>query len=305
MEYPFGQHTHSSHHHHQRNDQEEEEERPPHFFAPPPSYNTENEFDAPPPPQRPYHHQNEFDAPPPPPRPYHHQNEFSAPPPPPRPVPYYQETEYAPPPPPPTQVTHVHHGSDQQEFNSFNYQPPSQVSHVSHQEEIPNHSFRPHLPSFLHHHSSSGSDLSGRPTVKVYCKAQTNFSLTIRDNKVLLAPSDSSDDFQHWYRDERFSTRVKDAEGFPSFALVNKATGLALKHSIGDTHPLQLKPYNPDVLDESILWTESKDLGDSYRAVRMVNNIRLNWDAFNAMEDRPILTNVFRNCHLCKLYCVW
>lgn len=44
---------------------------------------------------------------------------------------------------------------------------------------------------------------------------------------------------------------------------------------------MQLIPYSADALDESILWTESKDLGDSFRAIRMVNNIRLNVDAFH------------------------
>lgn len=48
---------------------------------------------------------------------------------------------------------------------------------------------------------------------------------------------------------------------------------------------VQLIPYNPDVLDESILWTESKDLGDTYRAIRMVNNIRLNVDAFHGDKN--------------------
>uniref|UniRef100_A0A453AN69 Uncharacterized protein n=1 Tax=Aegilops tauschii subsp. strangulata TaxID=200361 RepID=A0A453AN69_AEGTS len=38
---------------------------------------------------------------------------------------------------------------------------------------------------------------------------------------------------QHWYKDMRHSTRVSDAEGHPAFALVNKATGLAVKHSLG------------------------------------------------------------------------
>lgn len=117
--------------------------------------------------------------------------------------------------------------------------------------------------------------------MQVYSKAEPNFSLTIRDGKVILARSDPSDDFQHWYKDEKYSTRVKDEEGFPCFALVNKATGQAMKHSIGDTHPVQLIPYKPNVLDESILWTESKDLGDGYRAIRMVNNIHLNVDAFH------------------------
>lgn len=78
---------------------------------------------------------------------------------------------------------------------------------------------------------------------------------------------------------------MKDEQGFPSFALINKATGQAMKHSIGATYPVQLIPYNPDVLDESILWTESKDLGDSYRTIRMVNNIRLNVDAFHGDKN--------------------
>ena len=45
---------------------------------------------------------------------------------------------------------------------------------------------------------------------------------------------------QHWYKDEKYGTRVKDEEGFPCFALVNKATGQAMKHSVGDTHPVRI-----------------------------------------------------------------
>lgn len=37
---------------------------------------------------------------------------------------------------------------------------------------------------------------------------------------------------QHWYKDEKYSTKVKDEDGYPSFALVNKATGKAMKHPI-------------------------------------------------------------------------
>lgn len=50
---------------------------------------------------------------------------------------------------------------------------------------------------------------------------------------------------------------------------------------IGYCQQVQLTPYNPAVLDESVLWTESRDLGDTFRAIRMVTNIRLNVDAFN------------------------
>lgn len=48
---------------------------------------------------------------------------------------------------------------------------------------------------------------------------------------------------------------------------------------------VQLCPYDPDVLDESVLWTESRDIGDGFRALRMVNNIRLNFDAFHGDKN--------------------
>ena len=47
---------------------------------------------------------------------------------------------------------------------------------------------------------------------------------------------------QHWYKDMRHSTRVKDEEGHPAFALVNRATGLAVKHSLGQSHPVCRSP---------------------------------------------------------------
>lgn len=124
-----------------------------------------------------------------------------------------------------------------------------------------------------------------QPTVRVYSKADENFSLTIRDGHVILARSDPSDERQHWIKDLKYSTKVKDEEGFPSFALVNKATGQAIKHSVGATQPVQLIHYNPDVPDESVLWTESRDLGDTFRTIRMVTNIKLNLDAFNGDKN--------------------
>jgi hypothetical protein len=87
------------------------------------------------------------------------------------------------------------------------------------------------------------------------------------------------------------------------------ATGLAIKHSLGQSHPVyftslfmflcliylfdgandtcvagiwwwkdsvfhaaifafqvKLMPFNPEVLDESVLWTESKDMGKGFRS---------------------------------------
>jgi hypothetical protein len=37
----------------------------------------------------------------------------------------------------------------------------------------------------------------------------------------------------------RWSTNIKDEEGYPAFALVNKATGEAIKHSLGQSHPVR------------------------------------------------------------------
>ncbi|CAL5443383.1 unnamed protein product [Camellia sinensis] len=307
MEFPYTHHSHSSHH---RREERDEEYPPP---APP-------SFDGPPPPQAPSY----YEPPPPnvygggpggPGEPYHHHSQ---------------------PPPPPN---YSHHGYPPQQPGYYSSsEPPVNVQHVAHEDEADRHHHRPHMPSFMHHHDQRKlSELVGKPTVRVVTKAESNFSLTIRDGQVILARSNHSDPFQHWIKDEKFSTRVKDEEGFPSFALVNKATGQAIKHSVGATQPLglemysidptscavskelqsrgiydaihwiaarrahmmnsighvdgihqrwvQLIDYNPDVLDESVLWTESRDLGDGHRTIRMVNNIRLNVDAFNGDKN--------------------
>ncbi|KAI3460307.1 hypothetical protein Pfo_016970 [Paulownia fortunei] len=202
----------------------------------------------------------------------------------PHPPPFYGGNE-----PPPPQVYHTSHiGSDPDSYprpppptiTNYYPPPPPTVDNPHH------HPHMPHFPSIVDQHTHhKQEEVPNKPSVKMYSKAETNYSLTIRDGKVILARSDPSDPFQQWIKDEKYSTRVKDEEGFPSFALVNKATGQAMKHSIGATHPVQLIPYNPNVVDESILWTESKDLGDGYRAIRMVNNIRLNVDAFHGDKN--------------------
>ncbi|MQL72904.1 hypothetical protein Taro_005239, partial [Colocasia esculenta] len=122
-------------------------------------------------------------------------------------------------------------------------------------------------------------------TVRVFTKAGEDYSLSIREGKVVLARADRGDEYQHWIKDEKFSTKVKDKEGFPCFALVNKVTGEAIKHSIGASHPVRLVPYNPDYLDESVLWTLALDTGEGFRAIRMVNNTSLNFDALHGDDD--------------------
>ncbi|KAJ0857634.1 putative ricin B-like lectin [Helianthus annuus] len=150
-------------------------------------------------------------------------------------------------------------------------QPAVAVHHVSHQ-----------TPKYT----------DNKPTVRFYCKAKPDYSLTIRNGQVVLAPTNPSDHHQHWIKEEKYSTIV-DEEGYPSFALVNKATGQAIKHSMAGSggrwtpfQRVQLGEYNPDKLDESVLWTQSKDLGDGFHAVRVVNDIKRNVDAWNGDKDR-------------------
>jgi hypothetical protein len=185
MEFPHGYYPQT--HHHRRND--EEEERREHY--PPPS------FDQTPPPL--FYGENEFA---PPPRPYSHYYQESPQP----PRPYFNETNYSPPPPPTSiQETQVFHTSHHQGVDpSLDYPPaPTQVTHVSHEQTEARHSFRPHMPSFNHQHThqpgaASGLDLYNKPSFKVYSKAQPEFHLTIRGGKVILAPSNPSDEFQVW-----------------------------------------------------------------------------------------------------------
>jgi len=286
MAFPFNHNTSNvTHtHHHNRRDEEEQQHYPP------PAHNPNNNFSP-------------FNQPPPP-----HQPPFYPPPPQPQPLPPYHHQQ------PETQVFHTGHVSNQNHFNhsspqpdihSFNPNygaayppappsvpdhsstpfPKSTVHHVSH-ETI----HQPHFPSNVHHVNHevqvpTAPLSSNKPTFKVVTKASPNFSLTIRRGEVVLAPSDPSDQHQHWYKDEKWSTRVKDKEGYPAFALVNKVTGEAIKHSIAATHPVRLARYNPDYLDQSVLWTESKDQGSGYKAVRMVNNIQLNMDAFHGDKN--------------------
>ncbi|XP_019157514.1 PREDICTED: uncharacterized protein LOC109154096 [Ipomoea nil] len=165
---------------------------------------------------------------------------------------------------------HHHHGPPPPPAVHHHHEPPPPVVH---HHEPP----KPAVVVHVHH----GSPSTPKPSYKVYCRAEPNHVLSVRDGKVILARTNPSDPHQHWYKEEKFSTKVKDEEGLPSFVLVNKATGQAIKHSIGATHPVRLIPHNPDHLDESIMWSESHNTGDDYKAIRMVNNIRLNMDAFH------------------------
>ncbi|KAG0487870.1 hypothetical protein HPP92_006681 [Vanilla planifolia] len=116
--------------------------------------------------------------------------------------------------------------------------------------------------------------------MRIFTRAEEDYSLTIRDGAVVLAPANRYDDFQ-----------AHQALSFPpTFFSPSPELRLPLTNelvaALVQGFPLvRLVPFNPDYLDESILWTESHDTGEGFRCIRMVNNIRLNFDAFHGDKD--------------------
>ncbi|GLJ53194.1 hypothetical protein SUGI_1133660 [Cryptomeria japonica] len=81
-------------------------------------------------------------------------------------------------------------------------------------------------------------------------------------------------------KDESWSNRVRDTVGHLAFGLVNKATGQALHHAPAACQEVLLTKYEGCSYDESVLWSESEDMGYGYRTIRLANGIGLNLDAF-------------------------
>ncbi|KAL6649855.1 hypothetical protein ACP70R_014079 [Stipagrostis hirtigluma subsp. patula] len=105
-------------------------------------------------------------------------------------------------------------------------------------------------------------------TYRIHCSASDELSLAIVNGDVVLAKSDPRDDRQ-------------DEAGSPAFALVNKSTGEALKHSFGCN--VRAIKFDPGYRDESILWADShENLGGGFRRVHMINNMDYIFDAERA-----------------------
>ncbi|GLJ52787.1 hypothetical protein SUGI_1124380 [Cryptomeria japonica] len=130
---------------------------------------------------------------------------------------------------------------------------------------------------------SSGEEPQA-PSVRVYCEANPNFFMAARGHLATLALGIPHDPHQQWIKVDSWGLKVKDEVGFPAFALVNKATKQALKHGNQEWDQIYLADYNPNKLDESVLWTQSEDVEHGYQCLRPVNNIRLNMDAKGANE---------------------
>nr|CAB3470296.1 unnamed protein product [Digitaria exilis] len=158
------------------------------------------------------------------------------------------------------------------------------------------------MPAFWWHRGRSslrGACGEQQPTFKVFCRADERRCLAVRDGALVLAPADPADEHQHWFKDARLSLWVKDVEGNPVFSLVNKATGLAVQHSLGPNRPVRLIMFDPDDFDESVLWTESGHLGREFGSIRPMHNVRFGLDAIpidGEDDDNDGVTFVLSEC---------
>ncbi|XP_038701092.1 ricin B-like lectin EULS3 [Tripterygium wilfordii] len=113
--------------------------------------------------------------------------------------------------------------------------------------------------------------------VKVICMKDPNYNLTIRNGKVVFARAGSCE-CQHWRKDEKYAQGKVDTHGRKAFALVNKATGQALKHS-AEGKPVELANINSCNLDQALLWTDGSSWGNGYSPAWMIKDVQLNLDA--------------------------
>ncbi|KAF3328231.1 BTB/POZ and MATH domain-containing protein 4 [Carex littledalei] len=127
--------------------------------------------------------------------------------------------------------------------------------------------------------SNQYTKLPRQPTVRIYCEAAQNLSITARNGTVVLAPADSNDHYQHWIKDMNSFNEAKDPDGFPIFALVNRVTGEALKNPAGENQKVSLVPYDQNCLDNSVKWTEVASTG--FRAIRITSTPTLNMTAID------------------------
>ncbi|KAJ7285454.1 hypothetical protein O6H91_18G005000 [Diphasiastrum complanatum] len=125
---------------------------------------------------------------------------------------------------------------------------------------------------------------NGRP-LKIQCKLDARYNLSARSDGIVLAPADDSDHRQHWIKDDWWAAKKIDADGFPAFALLNRATQAALSHARGEGQQLILGNFNTGVLDSSILWTESQDFGHGWHTIRPAANMEMTLDALDGKKE--------------------
>ncbi|XP_057856732.2 ricin B-like lectin R40G2 [Cryptomeria japonica] len=159
----------------------------------------------------------------------------------------------------PAHVVKTHHQNDFPEATDYQ-EDPAYVLHTHHDDDFPEH-----IPQ--------------GQVVRIYCEQSPDHFMTLRNGEVVLTLGDADDISQHWIKVDEWGNQIKDEAGFPAFALVSKANLKALKHGNQEWDKVDLSYYNANDSDESILWTQSADVGHGYQCIRPVGNIHLNLDA--------------------------
>ncbi|KAJ4760588.1 Ricin B-like lectin R40C1 [Rhynchospora pubera] len=130
-------------------------------------------------------------------------------------------------------------------------------------------------------------------TVKIHCRGKVGYNLTIAEDgiTVMLVPSNPKDKHQHWIKETAYGIPVKDEQKNVSFAIVNKATGKAIKHGYGSGYLVQVTPFNRNYMDASLLWTESNYADDhGFQEIRVASNISMTLHLFDAsVVDCPLV----------------
>ncbi|KAL3687363.1 hypothetical protein R1sor_013672 [Riccia sorocarpa] len=127
-------------------------------------------------------------------------------------------------------------------------------------------------------YNQGGFAVNQEKLVTIYCENNPNFRLSMRPDGVVLAFKNPEDPNQQWFKID-VGDKFKDQEGSPGFVLVNKGTGQALRHGTELGDAVVPQTYQPDSVDSALLWSQGKDEGKGYHAVRPVTNIHLNLDA--------------------------
>ncbi|KAH9624737.1 hypothetical protein KSS87_009005 [Heliosperma pusillum] len=121
---------------------------------------------------------------------------------------------------------------------------------------------------------------------RFFCRRQGpngDYCVTVRAGKLCLALPNNSDANQLWYKE---NCRC-------GFMLINKATNKATRHcGVGDQLYLVDKPC---YVDQSVLWTESIDLGCGFRSFRPLNNNGLGMDAWNGIIFDGTMVSLYPN----------
>ncbi|XP_024545697.1 ricin B-like lectin R40G3 [Selaginella moellendorffii] len=127
----------------------------------------------------------------------------------------------------------------------------------------------------------------GASTVRIFNKANPSLSLTgLWNGKVVMTLGNGTMPYQQWFVDTSWGTRFTDAVGYKAFMLVNKATGMILRHGYLENSAVSCGIVKGDLVDS--LWTRGPDL-QGFHTIRACSKVELIMDVERADLKKHIL----------------